>query len=367
VVNRVLANLEDASAFAKFRKLKVAALRKKLPRRPDLAEGILLKAGFHEADDYLEWGPESPEALAASLAVLSLAARLQDAAQTTAGLRTLSQTLDSNISYAEVCMLSHGCRLLEGPSEAVRVAGYIAPGASTHTPPGTAGSVEGALVRRSWLSGHLPGLPSALEAHPSLFNPGVREKALKRSLSRALGEARNQASHSRLTAAAPLSEVAQVAAGSALVFLRRPDSLFLEVPIQEEALEPDMEPPAANPSDEQGDIFAALPAATAQPLEGGTAGNAVKDVLLRCLPAFRLGVTAETLSHILRLSEAPAFFTMSHKEKAFEVSVQSIADTIVAEWLRQPDSPLLRASCIGLGCAMDIDHDDKGIVIAIVV
>eukprot|EP00439_Symbiodinium_sp_Y106_P021598 s1385_g2.t1 len=93
-----------------------------------------------------------------------LLVRAQDAAQTTAGLRTLSQTLDSNISYAEVCMLSHGCRLLEGPSEAVRVAGYIAPGASTHTPPGTAGSVEGALVRRSWLSGHLPGLPSALEA-----------------------------------------------------------------------------------------------------------------------------------------------------------------------------------------------------------
>lgn len=367
VVNRVLANLEDVSAFAKFRKLKVTALRKKLPRRPDLAEGILLKAGFHEAEDYLEWGPESPEALAASLAVLSLAARLQEAAQTAAGLRSLSQTLDSNISYAEVCMLSHGCRLLEGASDAARVAGYIAPGASTHMPPSTAGSVEGALVRRSWLNGHLPGLPSALEAHPSLFNPGVREKALKRSLARALGEARNQASQSRLTAAAPLAEVAQVAAGSALVFLRRPDSLFLEVPMLEEALEPDMEPPAANPSDEQGDIFASLPVAKAQPLEGGTAGNAVKDVLLRCLPAFRLGVTAETLSHILRLSEAPAFFTMSHKEKAFEVSVQSIADTIVAEWLKQPDSPLLRASCVGLGCAMDIDHDDKGIVIAIVV
>ncbi|OLP83268.1 hypothetical protein AK812_SmicGene36001 [Symbiodinium microadriaticum] len=208
---------------------------------------------------------------------------------------------------------------------------------------------------------------AAKKAHPSLFNPGVREKALKRSLARALGEARNQASQSRLTAAAPLAEVAQVAAGSALVFLRRPDSLFLEVPMLEEALEPDMEPPAANPSDEQGDIFASLPVAKAQPLEGGTAGNAVKDVLLRCLPAFRLGVTAETLSHILRLSEAPAFFTMSHKEKAFEVSVQSIADTIVAEWLKQPDSPLLRASCVGLGCAMDIDHDDKGIVIAIVV
>ncbi|CAE7232950.1 unnamed protein product [Symbiodinium pilosum] len=210
------------------------------------------------------------------------------------------------------------------------------------------------------------------KAHPSLFNPGVREKALKRSLLRALGEARARSGCSRMSSAVLLGEVAQVTAGAALVFLRRPDSLFLEaLPAQGlPALEPDMEPPAANATEDQSaDIFTSLPVAKAQPLEASAAADAVKDVLLRCLPAFRLGVSGDCLTHIIRLTEAPAFFTMSHKEKAFEVSVQSIADNIIAEWLRQPDCAIMRtdASCLGLGCAVDIDHDDKGIVFAFVV
>ncbi|CAJ1349360.1 unnamed protein product, partial [Effrenium voratum] len=87
-------------------------------------------------------------ALAAALVVLALASRLQATAQTAAGLRHLSQALDSNVTCAEVASLSYGCCLLEQ----VQAGGAKA-----------AGSVEGALVQRSWLASHLPGLASALE------------------------------------------------------------------------------------------------------------------------------------------------------------------------------------------------------------
>eukprot|EP00435_Cladocopium_sp_Y103_P025862 s4367_g6.t1 len=62
VLNRILVNLEDPDAYAKFSKLKVTAVRKRLPRRPDLTEAVLLATGFREAGDYFEWGPQSVEA-----------------------------------------------------------------------------------------------------------------------------------------------------------------------------------------------------------------------------------------------------------------------------------------------------------------
>ncbi|CAK9031197.1 unnamed protein product [Durusdinium trenchii] len=60
VLNRVLVNLDEPS-FAKFSRLKVSALRKRLPRRPELAEAVLCSGGFQEAGEYLEWGPQTME------------------------------------------------------------------------------------------------------------------------------------------------------------------------------------------------------------------------------------------------------------------------------------------------------------------
>jgi len=112
VLSRILVNLNDPSV-QKFSRLKVAALRKRLTRRPDLAEAVLKHAGFSQAGEYLEWGPESPQVLSAALAVLALAARLQETAQTAAGLRDLGQSLDAKVDAAEIICLTFGCRMLE--------------------------------------------------------------------------------------------------------------------------------------------------------------------------------------------------------------------------------------------------------------
>merc|ERR1712194_426964 len=46
VVNRVLVSLENADDFAKFRRLKRVALKKKVPNSPQLIEAVLFRAGF---------------------------------------------------------------------------------------------------------------------------------------------------------------------------------------------------------------------------------------------------------------------------------------------------------------------------------
>lgn len=117
VLNRILVNLEDPDAYAKFSKLKVTAVRKRLPRRSDLTEAVLLTIGFREAEEYFEWGPQSVEVLARAVAFLALVSRLQETPQTSSGLRCLVQRLSSDITLSEVLALNYGCNLLESAKE----------------------------------------------------------------------------------------------------------------------------------------------------------------------------------------------------------------------------------------------------------
>merc|ERR1711879_1286 len=98
--------------------------------------------------------------------------------------------------------------------------GYSGSGAAASGPQ-SAGGVEGALWRRTWLAQRMPSFFTALEELPSLFDPGVREKALMRAVARALNDARvsrgEEANLGRLRYAACLGEAAQLGAGAALV------------------------------------------------------------------------------------------------------------------------------------------------------
>ena len=129
-----------------------------------------------------------------------------------------------------------------------------------------------------------------------------------------------------------LVEVAQLAAAAQLLSLRRPDLLeATELPKKVTVCEPDMEPELDSAEKEGKDIFHA----TNPPREdSGIVGRQVAKILLESVPAFQLGLTAEFLSEVLRLAEAPAFFTMSLKEKPFEVSLQSLTERICADWQR---------------------------------
>lgn len=330
VLNRILVNLEDPDAYAKFSKLKVTAVRKRLPRRSDLTEAVLLTIGFREAEEYFEWGPQSVEVLARAVAFLALVSRLQETAQTSSGLRCLVQRLSSDITLSEVLALNYGCNLLESakersPSKSGYASNPLGAGMTN-----TAGGIEGALVTRRWLACRMPGFASALEEFPTLSTSGAREKALLRCVSRALNDFRSQVNLARLNMPQKLAEVAHLAAVAELLSLRRPDLLQEKLPQEQVAPEPDVEPDL-EPDLEMAPKDIADSTSPSQKASG-FAGREVAKILLECVPAFRLGLTVESLSEVLRLSEAPAFFTMSLKEKPFEVSVQSLTERICAEW-----------------------------------
>lgn len=345
VLNRLLVNLNDSISFAKFSRIKVGALHKKIPRRPELAESVLRSAGFSPAGEYLEWALGRDENLAAALAVLALAARIQEMAQGGSGLRTLlQQPLDVSIGIQQVLALTYGgCRLLEKPVKA---------STTEHL---SAGGIEGALVRREWLVERIPGFAKALEEFLTLFETGTREKALVRAIGRALGEHRQREGLSRFSVSVVLAEVAQLAAGAALVALRRPETVNCKRPAQPEQ---EAEPDELVEVDQ-----------LAKPSIAGEAGDVVA-VLLGYVPAFRLGIEFQTMSDIARLSEAPSFFTAGVREKNFEVSLASLAHHFIQSWLKQADyqqalkSPSF--SSIGIGCSINIGNDDKAIVFVLI-
>lgn len=208
----------------------------------------------------------------------------------------------------------------------------------------TAGGIEGALVTRRWLACRMPGFASALEEFPTLSTSGAREKALLRCVSRALNDFRSQVNLARLNMPQKLAEVAHLAAVAELLSLRRPDLLQEKLPQEQVAPEPDVEPDL-EPDLEMAPKDIADSTSPSQKASG-FAGREVAKILLECVPAFRLGLTVESLSEVLRLSEAPAFFTMSLKEKPFEVSVQSLTERICAEWQRS--AAMVSASSVGL-------------------
>jgi len=129
-------------------------------------------------------------------------------------------------------------------------------------------------------------------------------------------------------------------------------------------------PPAAAPEPDvepsEDDGAAALP----DELPSVGAEELIVPALLECVPAFRLGLPHGSVSEILRLSEVPAFFTMEQREKAFQVSVDAFSERVVASWCAKPAlaQQLLRteASAIGIGCALDIGHDDKAVIYVVI-
>eukprot|EP00438_Fugacium_kawagutii_P008280 Skav236202 [mRNA] locus=scaffold4200:40745:43760:- [translate_table: standard] len=130
------------------------------------------------------------------------------------------------------------------------------------------------------------------------FQRRLSRDALVKSLSRALNDFRSQAKLPRFNLPQKLMEVAQLSAVAELLSLRRPDLLQAhDVPIV--ACEPDVEPDLD--TEVPKDIFAHQASSEAQ---ASITGREVAKILLECVPAFRLGLTAESLSEVLRLSEA---------------------------------------------------------------
>merc|ERR1712039_1042545 len=86
-------------------------------------------------------------------------------------------------------------------------------------------------------------------------------------------------------------------------------------------------------------------------------------LLVECIPAFRLGLPHRASTEIVYLREFPSFFTCGVQEKSFEVSSAELGKRLAEAY-----QPLVseEASVLGVGCAIDIGHDDKAVVCVIV-
>ncbi|CAJ1349362.1 unnamed protein product [Effrenium voratum] len=224
-------------------------------------------------------------------------------------------------------------------------------------------------------------MPDALEAYPSLLSTRTREKAPKSGLEvngvvrdlwgartaqallratlRALNEQRAKLELPKVAFVQILAEAAQLAAAAELAALRT-GALVEAAPEAVASAEPDLEPEAEAEVEAEPEASPAPASPAAVPV---SEGRRAAEVLLRCVPAFRLEPSCGTFSRVLRLAEAPAFFTMAPKEKAYEVSLQSLAETTAAEWSGQEDWPAARV--VGLGCSVDMDRDDKALLFAV--
>jgi len=355
VLNRVLVNINDAEALAKFGRLKLSVLRKKVTHKPEHAEAILRVAGFKAVPapqpEHLECHAKDAEALLAILAVAVLISQIQELAKNK-GLHSLIGPFEmQDVTPRDILFLSFGgVRLLEMRNR---------PEAQT------AASVDAALVGRALVQERLPQLAAAMEEFPSLFRPAAifasRERSAKAAVSRAISEARaarGLGNQQRLASVPLLVELAQVAAGAELLRLRAPERFRPQALVAA----PDNAAVGTEIStcDQEADEDVA-PSVSADVV--------IVPTLASCIPAFRLGLPFGTMSHIVRLGEAPAFFTMDEREKAFQVSVTTMAERMVATWLEESGTSeaLLRpeASSIGVGCSLDIGNDDKAIVFVV--
>lgn len=338
VVNRVLANLNDPEQLAKFRRVKISALRKKLAQAPNEAEAILHAAGFTQKGEHLEWGEDEDTSLVMSLTVLALAARVQEEAHTS-GLRALGASLSTALQPVDVLSLTFGnvqFHELQGRSGAAH----------------KAADVGGALVNRSRMREMFPQLLRVREEHAALFELNARSKAAANIVSRAVTDARRThglGDAAKLRTSSILGELAQLAAGVALVGLRAP-SLVDEL-VSDELLRKCSSPNILPPQ------FGA-----------GSAGQLVP-ALLSCVPMFRLGLPHGTLSHILDMREMPGFFTAGVRDKLFEISLSSFSEVVLTTWLSNATTSALllwpEIHTIGVSCAFDVEDDDKAIIFAI--
>jgi len=281
------------------------------------------------------------------------------------------------------------------------------------------------LVRHAWIQEKTPALSKAIEVLPGIMDPpNAREKAACKLLRRSLGSLREAVDLDKLGSAPLLDELAQLLAGFERVRKRTPEKLqdksaTVEQPAQLLSLPPPQAEPAAEPGAEPGAEPSAEPGAepgmeseetpllrhdqnfeAAETFQGPRPGFVFKrgDLglgyyhdeapaveneaesskqapipessellvsLLECIPAFRLDIPHTVLSQLVHLSEYPSFFTSGIQEKQFEVSLEALVGQIITGWSAEPATHCKDFSVVGLGCSIDITHDDCAVVWAI--
>lgn len=358
IVNRLLLHINAPEDLAKFRRLKLSAVRKKIARAPAHGEALLRCAGFSPAAgaEHIEWGFDEGSALAQALAVMSLIEHVQERAKH-AGVKSLSEPLE--VSPALLLRLSYGsARLLEPPA---RLDSDGSPALVAQV--GKTGGVEGALVTRAWLDGRWPRLSASMQESSGLFQPGAREKACARAVHQAVRELRSSqglGEAARLAASPLLGDAAQLGAGFSLLAYRLPEAFRRGA---EPGPEPDGEPGAG---------AAVVPWAGMEqaPREAGHEVEQVMPEIVNCIPIFKAGMPYIYLRETLYLREFPAFFTSATNAKEFDVSLASLISNVVNTWVEKTPSgrALLSAEglALGVGCAIDIRTDDRAMIFAII-
>lgn len=360
IVNRLLLHINDPAALAKFRRLKLAAVHKKIARAPRHGEAILRCAGFSAAAgaEHIEWGLEGSElsALAPALAVMALIEHVQDRAKN-AGVKSLSEPLE--VSPALLLRLSYGsARLLEPPP---RENSDGSPALAAQV--GKTGGVEGALVARAWLDERWPRLSPSMQESSGLFQPGSREKACTRAVHEAVRELRSAqglGEAARLARAPLLGDAAQFGAGLALLAFRVPDAFRRSAE------------PGAEPDGEPGAGAAVVPWAAMEPAlhDAGHEVDQVMPEVIDSIPIFKAGMPYVCLRETLYLREFPAFFTSATSAKEFDVSLAAIISSVVTTWVEKTANGRALLSpeglALGVGCAVDIRTDDRAMIYAII-
>lgn len=355
VVDRLLCHLEDPAGLEKFGRVKLAALNKKLGQASDLAVPVLCLSGFAaDGEEHLTWqGTE--DALVAALALQCSVVEIQQLFQDGGG-RALGGTLAVFPTVAATVQLKHGSSLLPRSAAA------------------SVGSIGSPLLQAPWLDQHVPRLGAAIRDFPWVVDaPGARGKALVRALRQDLWAVREAAGCPRLRSAPLLEELAQLMAGFELV-RRGADSRptvdkigkrpTVEAPPLELAQEAVVPVEVFTGESQERGWFET----TAKAAEAAAAVDARAElvIVLRCIPAFRLGLPFALLQERVHLREFPSFFTAGVQEKQFETSVAAIVGLVSSSWSASTEISREGRSAIGMGCQIDRNLDDTAVVWAII-
>eukprot|EP00929_Paragymnodinium_shiwhaense_P044287 TRINITY_DN22724_c0_g1_i1.p1 TRINITY_DN22724_c0_g1~~TRINITY_DN22724_c0_g1_i1.p1 ORF type:complete len:445 (-),score=104.87 TRINITY_DN22724_c0_g1_i1:71-1405(-) len=387
IVERLLYNLEDPEG-SKFQRVKTAALEKKLGKAASLAIDVIQLAGFAPEGEYLVW-QGTPVALLSALAFQLVVVELQQRFQH-GGARALEQCTDVDTSLGASLALAVNARTR-----------LLSSGANTS-------SAGFTLVTQAWLERTTPTLKDAIASMPKLVDPpNVREKAAIRLLRRELATRRESMGCRRPHFVAAFDEIAQLGAGFERLCRRAPQKI--RPAATDGGAKPGPYPAVgavaadAAPGQAAGAAPAALQDGEADfeacsedkgPRPGwrfsyghlglgyyrqkdgeadAGAANAseaeASDVradeartllpkLLQCVPACRTGMRYAVLSELIRLAEFPSFFTVGLAEKNFEVSIEALVQRVSDTWSKAPEFQAEAWTALGVGCSVDITHDD---------
>eukprot|EP00927_Polykrikos_kofoidii_P039251 TRINITY_DN33679_c0_g1_i1.p1 TRINITY_DN33679_c0_g1~~TRINITY_DN33679_c0_g1_i1.p1 ORF type:complete len:449 (-),score=84.48 TRINITY_DN33679_c0_g1_i1:93-1439(-) len=395
VVGRLMCNLEDPEALDKFRRVKATALRKKLGNAADSAFKVLGVGGFSLVGEQLVW----EDTCAGLLAALTLQTAISDLQQRfqSGGARAIKSLQDLNITPTAVLATTNNTSLLPRSGAA------------------SANSLGSALLQQAWLEENAPDLAAMLTSTPRLADmPNMREKAACKQLRRELTTVRERSGSQALQGARLLDEMAQLLAGFDRIQRRSNDECRQKDdlspsssrgPVGDQPQEPvfidnlgnvkrgaEEGKQAPSSTREKGgdantaaicDSTASTTAEVAGTVSDDTCHAAVRsteangaervkadaretlETLLRCIPAFRLGPPHGALSEVVHLREYPSFFTAGMNEKQFFTALEALAQRVITSWTENPQVMGNEWSVLGVGCSIDITHDDCMNVFAI--